>query len=363
MFDIPTRPTGSGSLDQSRFEAVAEAHERFARGRGGARAEFRFADLAGLDARRRLLNDAIFIGADLRGSLLAGVHFERAALQGANLSGCDLRAANLRRADLRGANLVGASLNGAVLDEADLRAIRIIRAGPNHSGFGPAHEGAADGSAADMSNCAMRGVRLCGANLKGVNFSGAVLEGANFTGANVAGAVFHGAVINGAIGATQTLTAEQLGSCIHDPHAAAVARRPMLAARLEACGQWIESNGAHGAPAVLDHEDLRPLGGLLRERLLTAMSARGVRAVGVDFSASQLQGANFRDADLRGAVFDAADLRGACFENARLGHARFGRAILTPLLLVGGRLMPTNFKGAGLERADFSATVLAGKRP
>ena len=346
-------------LDQSRFEVIAEAHERFARGRGGARAEFRFADLAGLDARRRLLNDSIFIGADLEGSLLAGAHFERAALQGANLRGCDLRAANLRRADLRGACLAGASLNGAVLDEADLRAIRIIRAGPNHSGFGPGHEGATDGQAADMSHCAMRGARLCGANLKGVNFTGAVLEGANLTGANVAGAVFTGAVLTGAVGATQTLTAEQLSGCIHDPIDGAVARRPLLAARLDACGLWVETGGLEGSPAVLDHEDLRPLGGLLRERLLTAMSARGVRAIGVDFSASQLQGANFRDADLRGAVFDAADLRGACFENAKLAHARFGRAILTPLLLTGGRLLAPNFKGAALDRTDFTATAMA----
>ena len=120
------------------------------------------------------------------------------------------------------------------------------------------------------------------------------------------------------------------------------------------------SGGAEGAPAVLDHEDLRPLGGLLRERLLTALSARGVRAVGVDFSASQLQGANFRDADLRGAVFDAADLRGACFENAKLAHARFGRAILAPLHLIGGRRMAPNFNGAVLERTDFTATVMAG---
>ena len=360
MFDIPIRPARGGSLDQSRFDVIADAHERFVRSRGGARAEFRFAELAGLDARRRLLNDAIFIGADLQSALLAGAHFERAALQGANLRGCDLRAANLRRADLRGACLAGASLNGAVLDEADLRAIRIIRAGPNHTGFGPSHEGAADGQAADMSNCAMRGARLRAANLKGVNFSGAVLEGANLTGANVAGANFTGAVIAGAIGATKTLTAEQLSACIHDPHDAVVARRPVLAAKLAACGLWVETDGSEGAPAVLDHEDLRPLGGLLSERLLTALSARGVRAMGVDFSASQLQGANFRGADLRGAVFDGADLRGACFEDAKLAHARFDRAILTPLRLIGGRSLAPNFKGAALDRTDFSATAMAG---
>ena len=254
---------------------------------------------------------------------------------------------------------MGASLTGAVLEEADLRAIRIIRAGSNPAGFGPSPDGAADGSAADMSHCAMRGARLCGANLKGVNFTGAVLEGANLSGANVAGAIFTGAVICGAIGATQTLTAEQLGACIHDPTHRALARHPMLADRLDAGNLWVETDGAAGAPAVLDNEDLRPLGGLLRERLLTALSARGARAVGADFSASQLQGANFRGADLRGAVFDAADLRGACFENAELAHARFSGAILVPLRLVGGRMLPPSFRGAGLDRTDFSDTALA----
>ena len=156
-----------------------------------------------------------------------------------------------------------------------------------------------------------------------------------------------------------TIDAGALEGCVVDPSEAAKAKGRELRARLDDAESWIRSNGKIGSAARLDDEDLRPLGGLFRERLLTALSARGVQAIGVDFSASQLQGANFRDADLRGAVFDAADLRGACFENARLAHARFGRAILAPLHLIGGRRIAPSFKGAGLERTDFTATAMA----
>ncbi len=345
-------------LDQAGFEAVVEAHEQFLKGRGGARAVLKFASLAGVFGQRRLLNDVELAGANLSGAHLAGAHFERASLQGADLSLADLRSANLRRADLRGAKLTGACLNGAVLDEADLRAARLVRVGVGQWG----EPDAADGYGADLSHCAMRGVRLCAANLKGVNFTGAVLEGVNFTGANATGAIFDGAVITGAVGAGSALTAEQLSACTPDPAAKAVARKPHLLALIEAVGSWVESNGAQGAPGRLDSEDLRPLAGLLRGRPLTALSVRGVCAVGVDFSNCQLQGSDFRGADLRGAIFEGADLRGARFDDARLGHARFVGADLGLLHLLDGRRIAASFTGASLDRADFSATNMVSPR-
>jgi uncharacterized protein YjbI with pentapeptide repeats len=358
MLSQPNRRQSELVLDQAGFEAVVEAHEQFLKGRGGARAVLKFASLAGVFGQRRLLNDVELAGANLSGAHLAGAHFERASLQGADLSLADLRSANLRRADLRGAKLTGACLNGAVLDEADLRAARLVRVGVGQWG----EPDAADGYGADLSHCAMRGVRLCAANLKGVNFTGAVLEGVNFTGANATGAIFDGAVITGAVGAGSALTAEQLSACTPDPAAKAVARKPHLLALIEAVGSWVESNGAQGAPGRLDSEDLRPLAGLLRGRPLTALSVRGVCAVGVDFSNCQLQGSDFRGADLRGAIFEGADLRGARFDDARLGHARFVGADLGLLHLLDGRRIAASFTGASLDRADFSATNMVSPR-
>jgi uncharacterized protein YjbI with pentapeptide repeats len=145
-----------------------------------------------------------------------------------------------------------------------------------------------------------------------------------------------------------------------DPSAAAIDRAPALLARLLSARRWAESGGKRGAPAVIDNEDIRPLAGVLRARQLTALSARGVCAIHLDFSGSELQGANFDGADLRGAVFDGADLRGASFRYAKLSHARFAQADLAPLLLPSGRWHPTTFEGAELDRVDFSTTVLAG---
>jgi uncharacterized protein YjbI with pentapeptide repeats len=97
--------------------------------------------------------------------------------------------------------------------------------------------------------------------------------------------------------------------------------------------------------AVLDGEDLRPLGSSIGKYKLTAISAKRVVAAGVDFSCTELQGANFEGADLRGAIF----------RNARLHHAKFIGADLRPLALRLGGVQPCDFTGADLsdeQKAD-----------
>ena len=353
------------SLGDSGFAAFATAHEKFLRGVGGARAILRFVEAPGVDSRRRILNDADFTGANLRGALFAGCHMERTSLHCADLAGADLRSANLRRADLRGAVLAGAALNGAVLDQADMRAAYI--AVPDVNGclqILPRREGRSSAAlndsdiGADFTNCAMRGVRLCAANLKGANFSGAVLDAADFTGAKLTGAVFTDAVMTGLTGAEPALSEEQRRGCVFDPDAEALSRAPVLLWALQRAAEWVASGGQVNEPAVLDDADLRPLAGAFRGRSLQALSAKRARAIGLDFSGAQLQGATFEGADLRGAVFEGADLRGVSFRGARLSHARFSRADLAPLVGAGGKLHPPVFDGACLERTDFSRTVL-----
>jgi uncharacterized protein YjbI with pentapeptide repeats len=363
----PSFTVAGRTLDDAGFTAFAVAHEKYLHGQGGARAILRFVDAPGVDGRRRILNDADFTGATLRGVSFAGAHLERAALHCADLTGADLRAANLRRADLRGAVLAGAALNGAVLDQADMRAAYIavpdangsLQILPRRVGRTSATAGDSD-IGADFTNCAMRGVRLCAANLKGANFSGAVLEAADFTGAKLTDAVFHDAVLTGLTGAEPSLSEEQRRSCVFEPDAEARARAPVLLWALQRAAEWVASGGEKNEPAVLDGEDLRPLAGAFRGRSLQALSAKDARAIGLDFSGAQLQGAAFDRADLRGAVFEGADLRGASFRGAKLSHARFSRADLTPLVGLGGRLHAPVFEDACLERADFSRTVLEG---
>jgi uncharacterized protein YjbI with pentapeptide repeats len=363
----PSLSVAGRVLNDQGFAAFAAAHEKFVRGAGGSRAILRFVEAPGVDGRRRVLNDADFTGANLRGALFAGSHMERVALHCADLAGADLRAANLRRADMRGSVLAGAALNGAVLDEADMRAAYIavtdasgsLQILPRREGRAPGLPGEAD-LGADFTNCAMRGVRLCAANLKGADFSGAVLEGADFTGAKVSGAVFRGAVLSGLTGVPPSLSEEQRVGCIFEPDVGAIARTPVLLWTLQRAAEWFASGGEKSEPAVLDGEDLRPLGTALRERPLPALSAKRALAIGMDFTGAQLQGSNFEGADLRGAVFEGADLRGALFRGAKLSHARFSRADLKPLIGANGKPHAPVFDGATLERADFSRTILEG---
>jgi uncharacterized protein YjbI with pentapeptide repeats len=348
--------------DQRAFDQAVALHERFlSRAQGGQRAFLQYVDAPATACSRRLLNDADLTGANLAGSDFAGSHFERAALFCVNLECCDLRATNLRRADLRGARLVGAVLSGAVMDEADMRAASIAYAAEGglqllHHGTTPRGGGP---SGADFTNCAMRGVRLCAANLKGANFTGAVLESADFTGAKLTDAIFNETVLEGVDVERLNLSPEQLTGCVLDPGPAALARAGIIRERLQSAESWVASGGKHGGPAAIDGEDLRPLHGAFRDRVLTALSARGVRAIQMDFSGSSLQGAVFDDADLRGAAFEGCDLRGASFQGAKLSHARFAGADLAPLILPGGRPYPANFAGASMDRTDFSNTIRA----
>jgi uncharacterized protein YjbI with pentapeptide repeats len=345
---------------QEAIDRVVALHERFLRGAaGGRRAFLRYAQAPGIDCRRRLLNDADLTGANFEGAALAGSHFERAALYCVNLEGCDLRSANLRRADLRGARLAGAVLTGAVMDEADMRAAYIAfptgEAGLHVFRHGPARPDhlASAGFAADFTDCAMRGVRLCAANLKGANFTGAVLESADLLGAKLTDAIFKDTVMSGVDMEKLNLSPEQLNGCVLAPDASAVSRADLIRQRLSTAEAWATSAGRRGAPAVIDGEDLRPLQNAFRGRNLTAMAARRIRAIHIDFSGSSLQGAMFDGADLRGAIFDRCDLRGASFRDARLSHASFVGADLDPLVLQNGRPLPTNFDGAVLGGANL----------
>ena len=122
--------------------------------------------------------------------------------------------------------------------------------------------------------------------------------------------------------------------------------------------QWVQSNGREGAAAVLDGEDLRPLGNALAGRNLVGLTARGVNAIGLDFSRSQLQGAKFDGADLRGADFSGCDLSGVSFHAAKLVHARFDRARLGNLKLRDGGMLSPNFLGAEVQADQFRDAVL-----
>lgn len=77
---------------------------------------------------RRLLNDRVCEGCDLRQVDLRNEDLREVNLRGAKLTNADLRGADLTNADLRGANLANADLRGANLTNTDLRGANLTNA-------------------------------------------------------------------------------------------------------------------------------------------------------------------------------------------------------------------------------------------
>src|SRR5690606_21223315 len=93
-----------------------------------------------------------------------------------------------------------------------------------------------------------------------------------------------------------------------------------LAQGIAAHLRWVESNGAEGAPLLLDGVDLRGAPSL-RGVQLPGLSAEGAVLIGVDLTRASLVGARMKGVDLRNCILKGADLRGANLEGARLNSA------------------------------------------
>jgi len=350
-------------LEPATFTSMLAAHEDLIAGRrGGARLIARFVIAQSRRCDLRKLPDSDFTGADLSGSTFVGADLQRAALYCANLTRCDFRGARLNRADLRGGKFHGAQLSGAVLDEADMRAAILCVAddllGLRWMGGAAQVKGAslngatlddAEAFAVDFSNCSLRGAKLRSANLKNALFTNANLDGADLSGARLEGASFRNAILTGVDVARLGLPPSAIAGCVFDPKPADFARIDQILGEIAQGEAWVTSNGRSGRSASVDKLDLRPAAGAFAKRRLVGLSARGVVAVGVDFSGTELPGANFDGADLRGANFQGADLRGASFRGANLAHAVFQGADTSALPLRDGRTRPVQLDGAILD--------------
>jgi uncharacterized protein YjbI with pentapeptide repeats len=355
---------GRARYSQLQIDQFLDAHERFIRREPrGMRAVLRYLQAQGMSFVGRNLSECDLTGANLQGAQMAGADFGLATLFCADLSDTDARESNFFRADIRGVSLRNADLTGSNLDEADMRQAVLARADAEkgfkvvgRSGSVTPENGEITFSV-DFTNCSMRSARLANAKLKGANFTGALLQGADLSGANLVGANFEGAVLIGALLERALIEPGALKRSIVEPTAAAIERCAELVERLQASGRWLASNGAEGGPAVLDDEDLRPLGNAFERQRLTAMSARRVCGIGVSFVGAHLQAANFDGADLREADFTGADLRGASLRGANLRHARFAEADIRALPLAQGRKRETDFTGADHAGDCFAASI------
>ena len=253
--------------------------------------------------------------------------------------------------------LTGSNLSRAKLDYADFRPGRLVR--HDRRGSDEIIDRSGNAANVDFSDCSLCGSSFEGAFLQGANFSGAIIHASRFKNAHLDKANFEGAVLSQIRLEELHLSDSVLKTCVIAPAAiaAAVGIRRRLIPVLEEHQCWVTSNGRTGAPAVLDGEDLRPLGRELAKYQLTAISARHSLAVAVNFAGMQLQGANFENADLRGANFERTDLRGVKFRGAKLSHARFTGADVRSLLLKSGERLDFD-----IYRAEVTEEQLAGTR-
>ncbi len=326
------------AVNQAALTRIIADHEAYLARRPGARAKLSAAKLDGLTMAGRDLSEADLSGASLVGADLRGANLTHASLYCANLRGCDLRSAHLEHADLRGATFKDANLSNAVLDHADLRAATMLHLGDTMKFQGNAHDESPFG-AVDFSGASLRHVSFRNAKLDNANFTDALLQGASFRGARLRNACFRRAAMSGVHLDELMVAPRALRDCLMAPTAAARARAKHLFAALQGHHAWFRSGGKKGRPAVVDGEDLRPLGDALKGLCLAGLSARNAIAVGVDFSGCQLQAARFDNADLRAAGFTGADLSGTSFRHAKLTHAAFKNARICDLLLCTGQVM------------------------
>ncbi|MBL4544794.1 MAG: pentapeptide repeat-containing protein [Oceanicaulis sp.] len=109
-------------MSQLEVDDACRKHEFLMNGRmGGARANFSYKILKGLDLSGRNLADADLSGAILEGTNFSGANLTRATIFAADMRQANLSGAVLHRADMRGVILRGADLTGADLSQADLR--------------------------------------------------------------------------------------------------------------------------------------------------------------------------------------------------------------------------------------------------
>ena len=100
-------------MTRDKLTEILESHKLWLSGKGGKRADLRWANLSVADLNRADLSEANLSGANLSGADLSG-----ADLIGANLSGAKLRETDLSRADMSGAKLRWADLSGADMSGA-----------------------------------------------------------------------------------------------------------------------------------------------------------------------------------------------------------------------------------------------------
>jgi uncharacterized protein YjbI with pentapeptide repeats len=348
---------GLNTLNPDELDHILMEHKAFlANARRGRRATLISRFLAQADLSNCMLAKADLSGATLTASNLKFSNFSEATLYCCEMCDVDARHTNFAKADMRGVILNGSNLSHARLDGVDFRSGRLLK---NNAGVEAVIDRNGSATGVDFSYCSLYGATFEGANLRGADFTGAMIVGTKFKGAQMSGVILKDAILTDIDIEEMQLPPEAFKDCILPPTSEAIAARSQILFRLSSHQHWIESDAQRGSFAVLDGMDLRPVAAQIGKYKLTAISAKGVVAAGVDFSCTELQGANFEGGDLRGASFEGADLRGVRFKGAQLHHARFLGADMRPLVLKSGEILDTDISETAFSAAQRAEAVFS----
>ncbi|MBY0428966.1 MAG: pentapeptide repeat-containing protein [Alphaproteobacteria bacterium] len=363
------------TLSQSELDVAIKKHAMYAGARvGGARAVLSYKDMSGL-----VMHGVDLSNADFTGSLLFDADMRECKLEGsiffcANLQKAHLNDARLARIDFRGANLQGVDFSGADLTQADMREGSIatkdrhgnIKVKQQDVALKAGEKKKSDlvfNDDVDAREALFIGAKMHRAMMHRANLQGAILENADLTGAQMQGAnLRHAVLLNTTLDCVElsevnfahALRDEIQGLGIEDTF------EPLEQLFIKHA-VWVENGGVVGKRLDLTRYDLRAHKGQyidFKDQNLIMMKARQAIFYHVRFSGSQIQACDFRSCDFRLALFDRADLRGSDFSNSNMMRARFQLALLYPLKLPDGRVVPTNMSGCNLRYADFTGADL-----
>lgn len=300
-------------------EELLAAH---ARGESLAGRDLTGADLSGIELPGANLEEALMERCDLSNANLEGANLKRSVLVRASLRG-----ARVKGADLEGANLSKANCSRAIMIDCQLRDTMLLETRLSSANLDGVTLERALMNDTKLDGCSLRrikaeGILLEGLDLVGTSFAEAVLIDAvfmkcgldrvDFTGANLVGATLFGCKASGAIFARSNCKS----------------LRVVESTALEACD--------------------------FKEANLEIACLRGTRLVKSDFTGARAPMADFSE----------CDLTDGCLYHLYARQARFVRADLTRVNMIGADLFEaslskavvcgTNLNGANLYQSDMA---------
>ncbi len=366
---LASQPTSDQEVGRqvpvAELQKALQEHARFLAGKiNGRRLNLSMSSLGGLKLAGVNLSQAELSAVNFTHCDLSHADFTIANLFCANFSGANLSHAKFNRCDLRGAQFDGAELTGASFVDADCReGIMMIR---RKSGQLDDVKEVISKRVVSFANAKMSGAVFCNANLGSAKFEQAVLENANFSGADLRDADMAGAVLkNAKFDKAKLLDCNFQDACLDGVNTGAaefqgakIVRElgqieESLQQKINDHRTWVESLSHHGKRLVLKHGDLSGL--QMANVDWSAAELISVDLTDINLNKAKVSMMDFTGSTLNGACLAAVDARGAKFISCHMVNADFTGALISPIMMGGGKKVCATFTRSDLRGASFEA--------